>query len=208
MGPISISAIAAGTSAVITALGLALAWHAKRREERLSIFGLKAEWCRDVREWASKSIGELAEAVYRYGNPESGISLFKCRHQLSAAVETGRFLFPNVMREEYGQEKLPAYRGYRHSILDPLVASIKILEGDCGTFESHISALKQMRRHFVSEVSEILRVVVKSNEDIEKLIEANSLKRKNGEAQADTVEEIPGGHLALLYLEDSKDIAQ
>ena len=49
MGPISVSAIAAVTSVMVTFAGLVFAWHVARKKEYLSAFGYKAEWSRDVR---------------------------------------------------------------------------------------------------------------------------------------------------------------
>lgn len=202
MGPITIGAIAAVTSAVITAAGLGLAWYTRRRDHRLLVFGHKAQWSRDVRAWAAQAMEALTEAIY--SNEESACEqqLFKCRWRLSSLIEIGRLYFPNVMQDDYGLEKLPAYRGYLHSVLDPLVASIKILEGDKGNFTTHRAALLQMRRHFVSQLVEVLNLV-QGNEELVKMVEKAHQTNKSAleKWKLTAPETVPPGAFGLLYPE-------
>jgi len=44
----------------------------------------------------------------------------------STLIERGRLFFKNEVVDEYGSEKLPAYRGYRPRILDQLVVAHQI----------------------------------------------------------------------------------
>ena len=47
--------------------------------------------------------------------------------RLSSLISQGRLYYENVRKDEHGQEKFPANRGYRPVILDPLVAAYCIL---------------------------------------------------------------------------------
>lgn len=76
--------------------------------------------------------------------------------QLSALIEQGRFFFPNIDRgDAFGNEKPPAYRGYRNLALDMLVASYNVLE-KVPTGKGKTQA-ERLQRHFTSIVYEIVR---------------------------------------------------
>lgn len=75
---------------------------------------------------------------------------------LSALIEQGRFFFPNIDRaDNFGQEKPPAYRGYRNLSLDFLVASYNLFNG--AVSKSAIEQAEILQRHFTSIVFEIVR---------------------------------------------------
>lgn len=75
--------------------------------------------------------------------------------KLSSLIEQGRFYFPNITPKNYGQDKPPAYRGYRNVALDFLVASYNLHH------KPHTEANKKhavnLQRLFTSVVFEIVR---------------------------------------------------
>lgn len=75
--------------------------------------------------------------------------------QLSALIEQGRFLFPNIDKgDHYGKDKPPAYQGYRNLALDFLVASHKLLKQQPS--DAANSKLELLQKHFTSIVHEIV----------------------------------------------------
>ena len=74
--------------------------------------------------------------------------------RLSALIEQGRFFFPNIIIDDFGNEKPPAYRGYRNLALDMLVASYNLFLGGDKTKKNRAETLQ---RHFTSIVFEIVR---------------------------------------------------
>ncbi len=86
------------------------------------------------------------------------------RRLLSALIEQGRFLFPNIDRGDgYGDKKPLAYRGYRHLTLDFLVSAFNLSENpERMAFDSSMEALQ---RHFTSMVF----AVVNPSERLERL---------------------------------------
>lgn len=154
------SAIAAVASVVVAVVLGRRAEHISAMQTRHSAFSTAAEWRRDVTAWASESVDVLSEAVYcceeKSGKPRAA-QLFTCRFRMSALIDRGRFFLPNTHQEEHGMNKPPAFRGYRHQALDPLVAAERVLStGLTGRFTNSHEALNEMRRRFVSGVQQIL----------------------------------------------------
>ncbi len=129
-------------------------------ERRHASFNTVAEWRRDLREWAAETINVLTQVTYLFEDPENTDAdshAFSCRYRLSSLIDRGRFFLPNIRRDEYGIEKPYAYRGYRHSGLDPLVAAERVLStGFTGAFTDRKHALVAMKREFVSSMQQIL----------------------------------------------------
>jgi hypothetical protein len=140
------------------------------------------EWSGDLRAWASEAIDVLSEASYlsafAIGREFSAQNLLRCRYRLSALIDRGRFFLPNQRSGDMDMAKPLAFRGIRHSVLDPLVAAERVLGGDKGSFESPGDALIAMRREFVSAIQQILAPHTQ-NEDIAALIRAHHGARKD-----------------------------
>lgn len=77
------------------------------------------------------------------------------RRRLSALVEQGRFMFPNIDRADgYGANKPHAYRGYRHLTLDFLVAAFNLSKNvEVPEYDKSMEALQ---RHFTSMVFSVV----------------------------------------------------
>jgi hypothetical protein len=124
-----------------------------------------AEWMRDLRNWASEAIDVLSEAVYASDGTQEPVPSDARRYipQLSALIDRGRFFLPNQYTERYGTDKLPAFRGYRHAALDPLVSALIVLEGNVEDKELHDyvahnrrAVLRELQMEFVSHIQQIL----------------------------------------------------
>jgi hypothetical protein len=172
-------------------------------EERRSSFNAVAEWRRDLREWASEAIDVLTEATYLRddidGKAEEVESVaFACRHRLSALIDRGRLYLPNIRADEYGQNKPYAYRGYRHSGLDPLVAAERVLStGDLGRFIDRKHALVAMKREFVSSVQRILDPAQYNQDLLRKISRGNTAVTSDRHPLTDS-DTLPLGAAELL----------
>lgn len=154
MSNAAIALIGIITGVIGAAAGALGVWVA-RRQYTLGVTETAAAWFGDLREWASQAIDTLAEASYSSRHHHSDV-LRRCTHRLSALVDRGRLFFPNQPGAGIGEDDPPAYRGYRHAALDPLVAALHVLDGDIGRFDTAEAALVEMRREFVSGIQAIL----------------------------------------------------
>jgi hypothetical protein len=160
--------------------------HLALEQTRLSAGAQVAEWIGEFRRWASEAIDVLSESAYEClptqmetEAREAGIR--KCRHRISALIERGRLFVPNVPADGVGAHKPLAYRGYRHRILDPLVAADRILSGlaDTSQFSDKRAALIHTRREFVSRV----QTVIQPRVELERV--ASLIARAHDEGQTD-----------------------
>jgi hypothetical protein len=157
---------------IVAAVSVLAGWYLGVRSERmasiqykLSASGFAADWFRDLRSWASEAIDVLSEAAYlapgrsdsKPINPED---CNRCRYRLSALIDRGRFFIPNYVPDAVGPNKPSAFRGLRHPALDYLVAAEQLLAGTApdlsGSFPSARAALVSIKRHFVSQIQEVL----------------------------------------------------
>lgn len=161
-----IGLLAAVGSAIGTLAGVGVALFIGRRadvvarwQRRLDAAAFAAEWFRDLRMWASMAIDVLSEAAYecgRQGDQEAEATLRRCRYRLSGLIDSGRFFLPNVRITDYGTQKPSAFRVFRHSALDPLVAAERAMGGTLGRFNNQREAIVAMKREFVSAIQRIL----------------------------------------------------
>jgi hypothetical protein len=169
MDPVLAGIIIGIIGTVATLASVALAWYSGRKTERsntlqhrLAAYSTTSEWLRDLRNWASEAIDALSESSYLCGRVDGSQedcsqTLRACQYRLSAVIDRGRFFLPN-QPADVGQGKPTAYRGWRHSALDPLVAAVRVMSGeaDVGQFPNRETALVEMRREFVSAIQRIL----------------------------------------------------
>ena len=217
MDQAAITVVSGAVAAVVAAGGVIVTWYLSVRNEkrtleqiRLNSESIAMEWKRDLRSWASEAIDALSEAIcaceegdISSENSPGGIHtrLRISRVRLSSLVDRGRFFLPNSHTEIYKPDKNYAYRGYRHAALDPLVASIKVIEGSIGTFPSAHVALQEMRREFVSSIHKILGPVdanQKIAQMLQRLDSAGNPDRTLGGLIA-SPDKVPRGADALLW---------
>lgn len=200
-----LEAVATAVGAVLTGIGVVAAWRIARRAEQInestrrvaSVTTLQ-DWRRDIREWASCVIDEMAvledqiltRSDARVRSP-----------RLSALLDRGRLFFPNPDKDQHGLDKPAAYRGWRHAILDPIEATIGVAAGErgLGRYRTRYEAMLDMRRHFVSRVQGVVDPE-SQNAEIARLIRETSTSTDStmgGLLPSD--DEIPSGADALLH---------
>jgi hypothetical protein len=157
----------AGLGVLVAGLSAVVGWlshKASLKQYRLSASTAAADWLRDLRSWASEAIDVLAEATYHLPKADSGttvqqdVALRTFRARLSALIDRGRLFLPNEKADVVGTHKAQAYRGWRHPVLNPLIAAERILGNDISlrSFPSRKAALIGVRREFASSVQAIL----------------------------------------------------
>lgn len=147
-------------------------WFGRRAEYAVS------EWMRELRSWASEVIDILSQASYGVRAKESEhFEQVRWAQELSALIETGRFYLPNQRKNEHGIDKPLAYRGFRHAALDPLVAAVRVIEGDAKYTVPKADILWELRREFVSALFRILGPD-HHNDEIGKIIRTSHGSRK------------------------------
>lgn len=136
---------------VVTAAGTYAGYAIGRRAE----LGLSS-WMSELRAWSSQVIEIFAKAEYlvKQGKYENEACKSTDIVQLCSLVETGRLYFPNMRRDEHGQHKFPASRGFRHPVLDPVVAAIQVIEDS--KYPHRTKILKLLRKKFISLMDEVL----------------------------------------------------
>lgn len=216
MDPVLINLLSGVGGSLATLAGVMIAWYLGRRAERIAVAQRRldgavfaAEWLRDLRDWSSESIDVLSEVSYWCGenSGDRDEKILCCRHRLSALVDRGRFFLPNVRTEEYGTHKPSAFRGYRHSALDPLVAAERALGGNIGTFRSPKEGVIKMKREFVSSIQRIL-APDQHNREIARLIKDLHQSRTNDPTLGGLLPDgsiIPPGAGALLVGDGSRE---
>lgn len=123
------------------------------RDRSHARYAIERDYCNQLLIWHASVVDLLIElcACSERNVDVKRPSLIK----LSSLIEQGRFYFPNITPESYGQDKPPAYRGYRNVALDFLVASYKLHH------KPHTEVNKKqaeiLQRHFTSVVFEIVR---------------------------------------------------
>jgi hypothetical protein len=153
-----------GLVGVLTGLAALASIRSSSDQNRLMAATLTTDWLRDLRAWASEAVDVMAQATYTCASAatitaaDMSDETRHCRQSLSSLIDRGRFLLPNEGTEQHGLYKPTAYRGFRHPVLDGLVAAEKILAGSMPlhSFPSREAALEGVRREFVSLVQSIL----------------------------------------------------
>lgn len=149
----------AGGGLVVAVLSLVVTLRQQRTSRtdvRISAQGAIASFRSAVSSWGSEALDVLAEATYRNDDITWGDQRLRTIHRLSALIDRGRLLFPNLPDEKQKVEIETAYSGSRHHVLDPLVAAIHVLEGERGGFKSHRDALLSMQREFTTRLQRVV----------------------------------------------------
>lgn len=142
--------LVAYVSLVISGI-LAILYVSDRRNAKYAILN---EYSNQLLNWHALVVEVLIEL-----RAQSKVSSVERKGQLlirlSALIEQGRFYFPNIKPEEYGQEKPPAYRGYRNVALDFLVASYNLHHKP--TSKKLEKQAEYLQRLFTSIIFEVVR---------------------------------------------------
>lgn len=124
------------------------------RDRRHAKFTLESEYITALCAWHEQVVAVLIRARL-LGRDRQNEAHREDLASLSALIEQGRFYFPNIEKGDFGEDKPPAYRGYRNLALDFLVASYNLLDKK-GAKEA-AQELELLQRHFTSVVFELVR---------------------------------------------------
>jgi hypothetical protein len=151
--------LAAILAAIVALASCVVAVHYSHETKLDSDFATAMNWRRDFREWASLTIVALVEAKegcsWAAAGEKDNQALATFRTRLWIQTEQGRLFLPNQPGKADVGEIL-AYRGYRHAVLDPVVAAHYVLRGRQHAFASAPDALEHLQKLFVSRVQAIL----------------------------------------------------
>jgi len=132
------------------------------RDRRHIKFGIETEYLNRLLSWHA----EVIEILMRLKSSAEDEKLGDRKTdlaKLSALIEQGRFFFPNIQTGDgFGDDKPPAYRGYRNLALDMLVASYNLHNKQSPT--KHLDQAETLHHHFTSIVFEIIRPEDRLNE--------------------------------------------
>lgn len=122
---------------IVGLVGWALKHFWDTKHYRLALRENVENWTERVRDWSERVIECLNQAHYEFNvsdvEPlphERAQARQELALRLYTLVEQGRLYFPNENRSLYGQSKQAARQGYRSAVLDPLVATVKLLRGE------------------------------------------------------------------------------
>lgn len=166
----SINDLVALTSLVVALYSMIRTRNTERRMKDLTELSLRLSEKSVEREWALKCCDALVEGVHLVEVPKTRLieeRLLDVQIRLSSLIDQGRWLFPNTHEQQYGHAKSPAYRGFRHKVLDPLVQAYNKLEAADPSSRSK-DDLDRIKRNFVTEVQKILETRERQNQ-LEKL---------------------------------------
>ncbi len=158
-----VAVMAAGITTVLYVRTIAL----HKNSLSVQVAAWKHDYFSELHEWARLTEITLSEAVHLCDlNPgvTKNPSYFDRRHQLrvelSALIDQGRWYFPNLMIDEFGQGKELAFRGYRQEVLDQLVAAYRLIGKLSYTMQAQNNALraplKDIKRAFTAEIQKTL----------------------------------------------------
>jgi hypothetical protein len=114
------------------------------------------EYFRDLTAWAANAALWMSRAIHFPSDPKvNSPQKAEILANLSAAIDTGRWYFPNRWTEDFGPNKQPAYRGLRQPVLDHLVDAYDAFS-NATTRKSADKELIHQQRSFVSEIQKVL----------------------------------------------------
>ena len=149
-----VSGIAASFATVISLVAVWLATKSQSRMDRLAHQSWTDAYFRDIASWAGEVCQSISAAIHLV-EIEDDVARRQVLIRLSAAIDMGRWFFPNHAFEEYGLKKEPAYRGVRQPLLDWIVRAYDICRGEVAQGNAH-SSLVECQRQFVSAIQEVI----------------------------------------------------
>ncbi|MGB7372735.1 hypothetical protein [Pontixanthobacter sp.] len=110
------------------------------------------EYFRELTVWAAEIADQISQAIH-YLDVDDDKARRDILARLSSRIDTGRWYFPNSLEKGYGDEKEPAYRGFRQPLLDWVILAYDIFAGN-RVFSDPRGMLLTCQRQFVSAVQE------------------------------------------------------
>ncbi len=153
-------------AALIALVALMISVWVSRRQSRVALENLRLQRDRDIIKWSNRAVDHLCAAEmilrqeYRVFTAESDYERTRLglMRDLSSCIDQGRLFFPNLRTDKHGHDKPSAYQGYRHPVLDCLVATHNVLENndvrreDADAFEADRSNVQDFKRLFISRL--------------------------------------------------------
>jgi len=166
-------------SAAIALAAAAVTIYYSKKTHKVSALTIRMQYFSELREWARDVGVVLSESVHLCEiNPDNmpRKSFHEMQHdvkvRLSALIDQGRWFFPNLTSESHGAEKEKAFQGYRHTVLDVLVFTYKLVKrmeaGTCLANDKIKEEMVSHKRVFISEIQTTLdpRALSKEFSDI------------------------------------------
>ena len=135
-----------------------------RRQAQIAVEQLISSHGKGVREWADdviETIGRSITLCYCIDNGLLEQEFIRERsnvmQRLSALIDRGRLLFPNLDHDQYGMHKPAAFRGIRQAVLDHVAdAHDATADTQFDDPQLYLRNLIEARREFVSEIQQNL----------------------------------------------------
>lgn len=111
-------------------------------------YELTYQYYNDVLNWHNNVIETITNLRINTNNKELKTQYLA---KLSALIETGRFYFPNIDKNDgFGNEKPSAYQGYRNIVLDFLVFEYNIYSREnCNEYIEYDDVLQRLFTSFI-----------------------------------------------------------
>jgi hypothetical protein len=153
-------------AALIALVALVISVMVSRHQSRVALENLRLQRDSDIIKWSNRAVDHLCSAEmilrpeYHLFTAESAYekARLELMRDLSSCIDQGRLFFPNLRVDKQGQDKQGAYQGYRHPVLDCLVATYRVLEHndvrreDSAAFETDRSNVTDFKRLFISRL--------------------------------------------------------
>ena len=135
-----------------------------RKQALVAVEQLVSSHGQSVREWANGVIEAIGQSIALCHCQKNGLSEHeyvkersRVVQRLSALLDQGRLMFPNVDYDQYGTHKPAAFRGVRQAVLDHIADAHDVtLSNQFDDPKLYLRDLIEARRAFVSEIQTTL----------------------------------------------------
>ncbi len=166
VGEVKPSDIVAALSLLVAILSTTAALLRESRTKRREAFAIRQQYFAHIEAWARRVIEVMSKAARATELDPSKMNgkFFELRHDilttLSALIDEGRWYFPNIRADNFGQDKELAFQGYRQRVLDCIVETLRLTEAFDYANASHNTTKREplvsLKREFASEIQRII----------------------------------------------------
>jgi hypothetical protein len=153
-------------AALIAFVALVISIMVSRHQSRVALENLRLQRDSDIIKWSNRAVDHLcsAEMILRQeyhlftAESEYEKARLELMRDVSSCIDQGRLFFPNLKVDKQGQDRSAAYQGYRHPVLDCLVATYRVLENndvrrdDAAAFETDRNNVTDFKKLFISRL--------------------------------------------------------
>ena len=153
--------VTAIASAGVAAISAVVSVYYSHRSTQYALRSAQNQYEDHMRVWAERTVDVTAQLVELLSN-EDGEQEFNARRgqlvaSLRCQIDKGRWFFPNLLEDQKGAWKPPAFRGIRQPILNVLVDLFDAAKkADWKERKSALAKVEALHREFVSEVQQRL----------------------------------------------------